>query len=453
MVEEKTVDITPHKQTLHALSFSGYSTVEAIAELVDNCIDARLNEQKLLIEIEIFPDRITIKDDASGMGEEELVNAMKLGSTNKQNKMGEFGLGLKTASIGLGKNVTIITKRKNDSSMYSITWDQDEWIKSYESGKWEQKIKIEPAQKDVHGTTIIIKELKTKYYPNLPSKIREVLGVRFSGFINNDDKILVNGKECESPRTELINEWTKDFDFDIDGHRVHGWIGVMKKRSPGKEHYGFNAYRRGRLIEQHLKVGFNPHPMLSNLFGDLHLDDFSVTHNKRLFLKDNDLWEETAAKLKPIVAPVARNAEQYRSRKEVPKSVIEVVGGLEKFEPIKTAKGAETAAEQLSDEKAGAIEPENEKTSFRIFGKKTEVEYEDLELGDKKPLWKCKPTKSGYKIIVNKDYPLTTSDKEFLNTLALAEALAEERVQKHNDTRSFLEIRDEIIRKLKKSTD
>ena len=45
------VDVTPHRSIMLKLGQSGYSLSEALAELIDNSIDASLPEKKLNIDI------------------------------------------------------------------------------------------------------------------------------------------------------------------------------------------------------------------------------------------------------------------------------------------------------------------------------------------------------------------------------------------------------------------
>ena len=89
---------------------AGYSISQAIAELVDNSIDAREDGKTLTVEIFFDSDKgiVEVSDDGVGMDEQTAANSMKLAHSAKKNKLGEFGLGLKTAATSLGKNFQII---------------------------------------------------------------------------------------------------------------------------------------------------------------------------------------------------------------------------------------------------------------------------------------------------------------------------------------------------------
>jgi len=57
MVKE-FIDITPHRSIMCKISQTGYSVQEAISELIDNSIDARLEKEKLTIKVTINKEHI-----------------------------------------------------------------------------------------------------------------------------------------------------------------------------------------------------------------------------------------------------------------------------------------------------------------------------------------------------------------------------------------------------------
>src|SRR4051812_20869286 len=86
---------------LEAMRAIGYSFETAIADLVDNSIDAECTS----VEISFSPydePFLVLLDDGNGMSREELLVAMRHGSRNPlsargDRDLGRFGLGLKTA--------------------------------------------------------------------------------------------------------------------------------------------------------------------------------------------------------------------------------------------------------------------------------------------------------------------------------------------------------------------
>ncbi len=107
----------------------GYTLPTAIADLIDNSIAA--NCRNVWLRFEWSPDSawITVVDDGDGMSENELVDAMRLGSKSPveerdPNDLGRFGLGLKTASFSQARRLTV-TSRTALGRAALRRWDLD----------------------------------------------------------------------------------------------------------------------------------------------------------------------------------------------------------------------------------------------------------------------------------------------------------------------------------------
>jgi hypothetical protein len=297
--ETKVISILPDRSLMPKIGQTGYSVSQAIAELVDNSIDARQEGRILTVEILLKADEglVEVSDDGLGMNEETAANSIRLAHSGKQNKLGEFGLGLKTAATSLGKKFRIVTKEKDSGNQYMLEYDEDKWLKDGDWTKHEMKIKT-GADKKRSGTTLAIRGLRFNIYPNLPGNIRKDLATRFAPFIENGEvRIKVNTKWCEPEPLSLKEEYhspdgKEPFHFALEsGNQVSGWRGLLRQGSD-KGEYGFRVFRRGRLIMQFAKVGFNPHPEARQIVGELHLDHVPVTHNKREFIEESPLFQE-----------------------------------------------------------------------------------------------------------------------------------------------------------------
>ena len=130
-MSKKIFDITPDITLMPKLGRSGYTSPQAVAELVDNSIDARIDGLVLDLNIKIDRNVISIADNGTGMNQKELVEALTLAHSKKKNMLGEFGLGLKTACNSLGSRFEIITSPKNDNKQYKIVFDQDDKVINY----------------------------------------------------------------------------------------------------------------------------------------------------------------------------------------------------------------------------------------------------------------------------------------------------------------------------------
>ncbi len=107
----------------------GYSIESAIADIIDNSISAAAKNVWVNFEWQGSGTWLSIKDDGKGMNNDELILAMRPGSKNPLEirdlkDLGRFGLGLKTASFSQCRKLSVISKRKNNESVF-WTWDLD----------------------------------------------------------------------------------------------------------------------------------------------------------------------------------------------------------------------------------------------------------------------------------------------------------------------------------------
>lgn len=137
------IDITPDKSLVKKLGMVGYRTEEAIAELIDNAIDARVDGRKEEIHVILdFAHRtLTVRDNGQGMDRNMLADAMTLaretgGKKRKNAALGRFGIGMKSACSSLGKSFSITTSKTKSDREYHIRYDEEKWLKD-KSQKWE----------------------------------------------------------------------------------------------------------------------------------------------------------------------------------------------------------------------------------------------------------------------------------------------------------------------------
>ena len=77
-MKKEYIDITPHRSIMCKISQTGYSVQEAISELIDNSIDARLEDEKIVIKVEIDQDHISIIDTGRGMSKSAAKASIRL---------------------------------------------------------------------------------------------------------------------------------------------------------------------------------------------------------------------------------------------------------------------------------------------------------------------------------------------------------------------------------------
>ena len=137
----RVFDIPPRPSSLiESIRAIGYSLSTALADLVDNCIAARAETIQIFASLETSDPKVGILDDGVGMTEDELLEAMRLGSRSPleeraQFDLGRFGLGLKTASFSQCRVLTVVTRTNGTTSC--ARWNLDHIA---ESGRWQVQI-------------------------------------------------------------------------------------------------------------------------------------------------------------------------------------------------------------------------------------------------------------------------------------------------------------------------
>ena len=114
--------------TIESIRALGYDLNIAISDLIDNSITARSKNIWVLHNWSSEKSFIAIFDDGHGMNDEDLFQAMRIGSSDpkikrEKNDLGRFGLGLKVASWSQCKELTVTTKK--GGSIFQKKWDID----------------------------------------------------------------------------------------------------------------------------------------------------------------------------------------------------------------------------------------------------------------------------------------------------------------------------------------
>ena len=154
---------------LQSLRSYGYSVETAISDLIDNSITANASDISITYGIDRFSSFVRIEDNGKGMNENELLNAMKIGSFNPlaardENDLGRFGLGLKTASFSQCRRLTVKTRNKSGSEFIRC-WDLDfvsekkDWVLLRECADKNSNLNLSDFKFDGSGTIVLWEKL------------------------------------------------------------------------------------------------------------------------------------------------------------------------------------------------------------------------------------------------------------------------------------------------------
>ncbi|MFH1365032.1 MAG: ATP-binding protein [archaeon] len=451
ILSEENVEIIPDKSIQVKLGHVPFTLAQALGELIDNSIDAKHDEEtnkivvkdKIKVEIKVGNDFISIKDNSSGIT--NLQEAIRQGSSKKQNKLGTFGLGLKTACMNLGKKFTIISKNIfNDyGEIATMDTESEEWLSTKE---WKIKISKFQEEKETHYTEIRIEKLYIifKQLSDDEDTLKE-LSFRFSEFINNGEvEITFNEKKAIPSKTEFIDseefkktikemgiderkfqKSRKEFSFDIQTQNkiieVQGWVDLLEKWSAAGR-FGMNLYRGGRLIEAFKKsfAGIQNNPRHGRIIGHIYLpNEFPVTFTKDGFLAGRVAWKELDQRLKEEIEAHLKICNWLSQKKRVTPISKQTIQRVDKFlEMLPDAINKSDALKKLFDDekkklkkdKKGNLQQEGEIEQRAPRQKKGFDKPIPKENGTRNPKDKKKKAKSffvdvgGFKIKITHDF-------------------------------------------------
>ncbi|WP_157722136.1 ATP-binding protein [Tumebacillus avium] len=114
---------------VESLRAIGYQLETAIADIIDNSLAVNSRVIKIDFYWKGTDSYVRVEDDGTGMTEDELVRAMRLGSKSplderSKSDLGRFGMGLKTASFSQCRRLSV-RSRTRDSSESIRCWDLD----------------------------------------------------------------------------------------------------------------------------------------------------------------------------------------------------------------------------------------------------------------------------------------------------------------------------------------
>ena len=293
------VDITPDKSLMKKIGAAGYRTEQAVSELVDNAIDARLPDEAERINVVLdFVNRtITVSDDGRGMTLKGLQRGLTIALASDRAQpgadLGAFGMGLKSACSALGKSFTIVTSTDRSKSEYVAEYDEDAWLRDRTRDWGSFEVQSRPRTGAHRGTSVTVSRLNVPLYPNQTTAFKRIFGIRYGAYLRSGQvRLYVNSRQCLASDPDVEDGSRRDLEIPLpSGGIVRGWVGLLKRRSV-KGDYGLHLYRNGRLIRAFDKFGMRMHPEVAKVVGELHLDRVPVNFCKSGFLTESAEYAE-----------------------------------------------------------------------------------------------------------------------------------------------------------------
>ena len=403
-----------------------YTAWHALAEFVDNSIQSHAHNKDRLdssyseaghhLTVRIsytraHGGRLAVEDNAMGMSQEELDNALRIGRPPADiSGLSEFGMGLKTAACWFGNDWTVRTKKLGTSAGQSITFN----VEQIASGNLDLHHSTFPGSEEEHFTTIEITDLNQQFYGQAISYIKTFLASIYRTYLkatsltlsfNGEQLSWVSPVDSGNVHVSEGSDCVKEFEFHIGGKRVHGWIAVLERGS--RANAGMTIIRRGRVIRG-WPESWRPQAIFGQLegsndlvnqrlVGEINLDGFEVSHTKDDILwdgNDRDLLEEELSRIAEPYSTIAASYRKRGTRGSSPgKSVIaSAMGMLEeeirspRFHTVLTANGdiPRERYEAMANPMISAVRPTEPRGVYEVGGLTFNVFLADT-LSDRDP--------------------------------------------------------------------
>jgi hypothetical protein len=195
------------RQFIGAIRDAGYkSSAFAIAELVDNSIEAQSTNIEIIVE-EIAketggPVRIQVIDDGHGMSKAILRTALQFGGSSRfdsRKGTGRFGMGLPNSSVSQARRVDVYTWQGHNRVLWSYL-DVDEIADGVSRSVPEPVRRVFPSNLTrrayEHGTVVVwtrCDRLSHRRLSTLVQSLHQELGRIFRVYIHQGVSLFING--------------------------------------------------------------------------------------------------------------------------------------------------------------------------------------------------------------------------------------------------------------------
>lgn len=205
-------------------------------------------------------------------------------------------MGLKTSACWIGNKWTIVTKKLGETVEHTVVVD----VADIASGNGALPYTTRDNQPpEKHYTLVRIAEHNRQFRGRTLGKIRDFLRSMYRvDFQNSDLKLLWQGEKLEWQYPQMRSAadgsvYRKNFDFYVGGKKVWGWVGILRPGS--RADAGFSIIHTGRVVKG-WPDAWRPTSLFGQLqgsndlvnqrlVGEIHLDQFEISHTK-----DDILW-------------------------------------------------------------------------------------------------------------------------------------------------------------------
>ena len=267
--KHQTVSAAPVKSFFVEMLTRDIELVDAILDLLDNCVDGILRQTRNNLgetpykgfeaEIKFDENSFFISDNCGGIPWDLHDYAFRMGKEDQDRDsdlptVGVYGIGMKRAIFKIGKQCLISTQNKADCYNVEITPD---WID--QPNNWQLPVSESSQSNKEDGTTIVIGDLNdgiaAQFGENNKSFISELakkIETHYAFILEKGFQVKINGNKVDAKTTRLIFDDTGSTDVLIrpyifqvadDGVEVFLCVG-FKGSIPSEEEVSAEQHKR-----------------------------------------------------------------------------------------------------------------------------------------------------------------------------------------------------------------
>lgn len=155
---------------MQSLRGLGYDFATAVADLIDNSLEAKATEVHIRFVLDGNNSKVVIADNGMGIPEGGMLEVMRYGTEREYDRntdLGKFGLGLKTASLSQCRRLEVVSRHgSHGAGMHGMAWDLDAVMAT---NRWEvQRLAGDDVDVDARrllgkssGTVVVWRKLDT----------------------------------------------------------------------------------------------------------------------------------------------------------------------------------------------------------------------------------------------------------------------------------------------------
>jgi hypothetical protein len=355
------------KKALQGFRSIGYTSNEAIADIIDNSIENNATNVELRInwnEEGAYGNltSMVLIDNGGGMNENRLINALAIGSLTIDNsRFSKYGMGLITAPLSIARTITLLTRIKG-GTVWKGVLDLDKLdegrhrfvtkASAKETCLFEENIRGITGSPCGSGTVLIITNLdriKAKTQTTFRREIEDHIGYSFRKLITSDEVCFyINGTlvsaidpvcdpEIENKVTKVIHLEEGDITLNMVELK-HGITYDSKKIRISHDNMGFHVLRNNRGIEgpkkyYMLKTVYDIPLFRCEICFGPELDDiFSLPIQKNTIIIPEEVKDFICDEIKPFLKVIRKNTKTLRQKGE------EIIAGDNKVKNVLTPK-------------------------------------------------------------------------------------------------------------------